>query len=172
MSTPIILQSSGIILRSTTEDDLNYVLQTEHDEQNRRFITRWTREQHIAVLGQADQAHFIVEHDNERAGYVILAGLANPNQSVELLRITLSKKEKGLGRSTLRLLQKWIFEEKKAHRLWLDVKDFNDRARHVYESVGFVAEGTLRECVKFEDGYDSLIIMSILRREYEANRNE
>lgn len=167
MSESIVLQSSRITLRKTTPQDLDYVLQTEQAEENLRFISQWTREQHLKAIQNHDQAHWIVEHENERAGYVILAELANPNHSVELTRITLSKKEQGLGKATLQLLKKWVFEENKAHRLWLDVKDFNHRARHVYESVGFVVEGTLRECVKYGDTYDSLIIMSILRREYE-----
>jgi hypothetical protein len=33
-----------------------------------------------------------------------------------------------------------------------------------------VKEGVLRDCVKAEDGFESLVVMSMLRREYEKAR--
>ena len=53
------------------------------------------------------------------------------------------------------------------HRLWLDVKVQNQRAQAIYKAAGFVVEGTLRECLKSEYGYESLMIMSILQQEYK-----
>jgi diamine N-acetyltransferase len=43
--------------------------------------------------------------------------------------------------------------------------EHNERARRAYESLGFVREGTLRECLKIEGRYVSLHVMSILRDE-------
>jgi diamine N-acetyltransferase len=34
-------------------------------------------------------------------------------------------------------------------------------------SEGFVEEGVLRECLRTESGYDSPVVMSILRSEFE-----
>jgi diamine N-acetyltransferase len=48
------------------------------------------------------------------------------------------------------------------------VKEHNTRARHVYETEGFVAEGKMRECLKAGDIFETLIIMSMLKDEYEA----
>jgi RimJ/RimL family protein N-acetyltransferase len=53
--------------------------------------------------------------------------------------------------------------------LWLDVFEHNARARHVYRSVGFVEEGVLRECVKQQERYASLVVMSILENEYRTH---
>jgi diamine N-acetyltransferase len=58
------------------------------------------------------------------------------------------------------------FDTLTAHRLWLDVKEWNLRARTLYEREGFRYEGTLRECCKETTGYSSLIVMSILESEY------
>jgi RimJ/RimL family protein N-acetyltransferase len=59
-----------------------------------------------------------------------------------------------------------------AHRFWLDVRSLNTRALALYKSEGFVEEGTLRESVRISndtaDGYDSLVVMSMLDREYQA----
>ena len=62
------------------------------------------------------------------------------------------------------------FDDLGAHRFWLDVRTHNARARGVYESEGFVAEGTLRECVRGADGFDSLVVMSMLQAEFAARR--
>lgn len=77
-------------------------------------------------------------------------------------RIVIQSKGRGYGKSTLALLTQWVFTETPAHRLWLDVKDHNARAQHVYESAGFALEGTLRECVKNGDAFESAMIISIL----------
>ena len=42
------------------------------------------------------------------------------------------------------------------------------RAQALYTSEGFVEEGRLRESVRLADGYESLIVMSLLDREYQA----
>ena len=161
---------SAIRLRNTTEKDLDFVLRAEGDDTNRGFVTVWSPERHLAAIGSDDFSHLIIESPGEAGpvGYVILAGLTDPNQTVELLRIVVTAKSKGYGRATLRLIKHRVFDEWKAHRLWLDVKEHNSRARRLYESEAFIVEGTLRECVRTENGFESLVIMSILQPEYEA----
>ena len=161
-------------LRKTTIADLEYVLGAEADEENRQFIIPWTRERHLeaiaphfpeGMIAHPDIAHLIVQTDTP-VGFVILAGLTDPNQVIEFRRIVITDKGKGYGRGAIALVQKLAFETYNAHRLWLDVKVQNHRAQAVYEAAGFIKEGILRECLKTEDGYDSLHIMSMLRQEY------
>jgi diamine N-acetyltransferase len=158
----------NIRLLRTSEDDLDFVLSAEQSAENRSFVTVWAREQHLGALTSEDMSHLIIENsaDGSRVGYIILAGLADANQSIEFRRIVVTEKGKGYGKEALRLVKKLAFEELKAHRLWLDVKEHNIRARNLYESEGFVAEGVLRECIKAEVGFESLVLMSILSSEY------
>ncbi len=158
-----------ISLRHTTEDDLDFVLEVEQGADNCPHVFLWTRAQHRATLSSEDKAHFVVEKAGERTkvGYLIVAGLAGGNQSVELRRLVIAEKNRGYGRATLRLVKCLAFSEWGAHRLWLDVKEQNFRARHLYESEGFVVEGVLREGNKTEAGFESLVLMSMLLREYE-----
>ena len=58
------------------------------------------------------------------------------------------------------------FEEHGAHRLWLDVKPHNERARALYRSEGFVEEGVLRDALLTGDRFESLLVMSLLRPEW------
>jgi diamine N-acetyltransferase len=60
------------------------------------------------------------------------------------------------------------FRDLGAHRFWLDVRSANARALALYRSEGFVEEGRLRESVRHGDGFDSLVVLSMLEDEYEA----
>lgn len=158
----------NIRLKLTIENDLKFVLQAEQNQENLPFVTQWTKQQHLDSLLNDDIAHFIVERitDQTPVGYVILGGLFNSNQSIELRRIVITEKGKGYGRESLQLIQKLSFEELSAHRLWLDVKEDNLRAKKLYESEGFIIEGCLRECLKTSDKWESLIILSMLKKEF------
>jgi RimJ/RimL family protein N-acetyltransferase len=98
--------------------------------------------------------------------FIILVGLNNPHQSLEFRRLLITDKGHGYGRATLRIVKQLAFEQYRVHRLWLDVRAHNRRAQQLYQSEGFVIEGTLRECVKVDDRFESLIIMSLLSSEY------
>ena len=157
-------------LRPTMLSDLEFVATVEDDPANRPFITPWERVQHEGAVRFPDFRHFIVEAGDgyPSAGFVILQGCRNPNASVELKRIVLQPKGQGYGRACVRLLVQMAFRDLGAHRFWLDVRSANARALALYRSEGFVEEGRLRESVKSGSGYDSLIVLSMLKDEYEA----
>ena len=157
-------------LRPTMLSDLDFVLGVERDAGNLPFITPWERPQHEGAVRFPDFRHFIVEagEGTQAAGFVILQGCRSPHRAVELKRIVLQDKGQGLGRACVRLLKRMAFRDLRAHRFWLDVKARNLRAQHLYTSEGFVVEGLLREAVKIDDGFDSLIVMSMLEGEYAA----
>ena len=157
-------------LRPTMLSDLEWVVTVETDAVNLPFITPWERTQHEGAIRFPDSRHFIAEAGEvgERAGFVIVQGCRSPNRSVELKRMVLQPKGQGLGRACVRLLKRMAFRDLHAHRFWLDVKALNTRAHALYSSEGFVEEGRLRESVRAGDGWDSLIVMSMLDREYDA----
>ena len=160
---------STLKLRPTEESDLDYVLAAESGPDNRAFVGQWTRQQHLVALNQPDTAHLILEDQaGQPVGYVILADLDSPDDSVQFRRIVITAKGQGFGRQALKLIKSLAFGQYGAHRLWLDVKDHNERARHLYETEGFVVEGVLREALKTSDGYESLVLMSVLSHEYRA----
>ena len=90
----------NIRLLGTMEDDLDFVLRAEQSAENCSFISVWTREQHLSTLSSKNLSHLIIENiaDGSRVGYIILAGLADANQSIEFLRIVVTKKGKGYGK--------------------------------------------------------------------------
>ena len=98
----------------------------------------------------------------EFEGYAILRGLAETSRAIELKRILVSVPERGTGRRILEELIRISFEELHAHRLFLDVYEDNARARHLYESLGFVYEGVMRDAARRDGTYCNLCLMSML----------
>ena len=76
----------------------------------------------------------------------------------------------GFGREAMKLLLAWTFETKKFHRVWIDCKEYNSIALHLYESLGFVREGILREIILTDGVYENLIVLGMLAREYFARQ--
>ena len=127
-----------VTLRSTQVPDLDYVLAAESSPENSPYIGQWSREQHIDLFSQADAAHLIVEDHQatppEKVGYVILQGLTDPDASILLKRLVITRKAQGYGRGAIELVKEMAFNKYHAHRLWLDVKDFNYRAQSLYRT--------------------------------------
>lgn len=161
-------------LRPTMQSDLDFVLSLENDAENLPFITPWERTQHEAAIRFPDFRHFIVEGGAglDAVGFLILIGCKSRHQSLELKRMVVRSKGEGYGRAALRVAKKVAFDDLGAHRFWLDVKRRNTRAKALYDSEGFVVEGELRESVKVADGFESLVVMSMLAREFAQRRGE
>jgi RimJ/RimL family protein N-acetyltransferase len=159
-------------LRPTLLDDLDYVLTLERAPENLPYITPWERTQHEAAVRFPDFRHFIIEAGDDwaQSGFVILIGLRSPHKNIELKRIVVSNKGQGIGRACVRRVARMAFEDFGAHRLWLDVKSNNARAKHVYETEGFTQEGVLRDCLKSGDEWLSLTVLSMLAHEYQARQ--
>ena len=164
-----IEKSNRVILRYTQKEDINFVLKAEQDSDNSPYVGQWTKEEHLKSLLNTDIIHLIIDDfkQNKKIGYAILAGINNENKSIELKRIVVIDKGKGFGKEFLNLIKKLVFERLNAHRLWLDVREFNERAQNVYKSEGFNKEGVLRECILYNEKFVSLIVMSILEKEYK-----
>ena len=161
-------------LRPTMQSDLEFVLSLENDPANLPFITPWERTQHEAAIRFPDFRHFIIEGGEalDAAGFLILIGCRSKNLSLELKRMVVQSKGGGLGRAALRVAKKVAFDDLGAHRFWLDVKTHNTRAKALYDSEGFVVEGTLREAVKTAGGFESLVVMSMLQAEFAQRRQQ
>lgn len=157
-----------IELRKTTDKDLSFVIAAEGDKENRRFITCWPEEKHRATLNDLNIQHLIIESkpNKQPVGFAILAGLQSEHRNIEFMRLVITEKGKGHGKAAVQTIKRYAFETLAAHRLWLDVKEHNTRARTLYEKENFRYEGTLRECLVGSAGFESLVVMSLLEQEY------
>jgi RimJ/RimL family protein N-acetyltransferase len=107
----------------------------------------------------------------EYAGEVVLNELDPRNRSCSL-RIALlgAHADRGLGTEAIRLVLDHAFDAVGLNRVALEVYDFNPRARHVYEKVGFVHEGTRRQALSCDGAWIDAHVMAVLAHEWAKHR--
>lgn len=79
--------------------------------------------------------------------------------------------DRGLGTEAATLLLAHAFDTVGLHRVELEVLAVNPRARHVYERLGFVHEGTKRESLRVDGDWVDAHTMAMLAPEWRARRS-
>lgn len=134
-----------------------------HGEVNAEATKTWyaTRKDH------ADRLDLAILVNDEYVGEIVINELDPDNLSCNLRIALLGARVfgKGYGTEAIRLVVEHVFATTPLHRISLGVYDFNERARHVYEKVGFVEEGRLRDALLWDGEWHDEIVMSILSGE-------
>jgi RimJ/RimL family protein N-acetyltransferase len=81
------------------------------------------------------------------------------------------RQRRGLGRGALRLMLGYAFDVLNLERVYLFATAYNVAARKLYESAGFRQEGCLRSHVALDGNYYDLLVMGLLRGEFERSRH-
>jgi L-amino acid N-acyltransferase YncA len=162
-----------MLLRPAVTDDISGILALERLPFARVFVGQWSERRHRVTLASAAARYLVSETEpGQLHAYAILRCLSEDNRAIELKRIVVGVPEKGLGRKILTEIVRMVFEDLHAHRLFLDVYEDNARARHLYESLGFVYEGTLRDAAHRDGVWCNLHLMSMLESEYRRQGTE
>ena len=151
-----------------TEADLPFIMETERLPGYEAFIGRSDDAQHRARMANDRTAHFIARDGERQVGFAILRDWNAADGITLLMRIAMAEPGQGHGKKFLRALTDKVFTETPCHRFWLGQFPDNHRARHVYQSVGFIAEGVARGNVYLFGRHHDELIMSILRPEWAA----
>jgi diamine N-acetyltransferase len=77
----------------------------------------------------------------------------------------------GYGREASALLLDWAFHIQNYERVWLDTWSTNQRAIRCYLALGFVEEGRQRRHIYVDGQYVDLVLMGLLRDEWDARRS-
>jgi RimJ/RimL family protein N-acetyltransferase len=164
----IVREGAQVRLRIAEERDLDFIVASEAEPENARYIVADSRAYHQDTLDSPAAVHFIVERNDTGAaiGFLMAAGRNSPDHEQYWRRVIINERGKGYGKEALRLLMDWAFGEAGAHRAWLDCKDYNDRALHVYESLGMKREGLLRDTIFVDGKYENLVVLAILEPEW------
>lgn len=70
---------------------------------------------------------------------------------------------RGFGTDAITTLVKFAFDDMNLHKLRINVFHYNERAKHILTSRGFVEEGKLGRDFYREGTYHDLVILSIFR---------
>ena len=162
-----------MIVRTATSTDIPEIVAIETLPEFRSFIGSWPEEQHRKTISDPDAQYLVATgEEGQLNGFAILRGLRSEHHSIELVRIAVKTPDNGLGRKILSAVAAKAFNEHQAHKLWLDVFETNQRARHIYKTFGFKKDGILREAVLRDGQYHSLVLMSLLESEYRSLRRK
>jgi RimJ/RimL family protein N-acetyltransferase len=74
---------------------------------------------------------------------------------------------KGYGRDVMKLMLRHGFNTLNLHRIYLRVFEPNLRGIKAYQYAGFVEEGRLRQAVYRNGRYYDVLVMSVLRHEWQ-----
>ena len=136
----------------------------------------FTREEEKAyidkLLASPSDRVFSVERvaDGHYVGQVGIHQIHAPSRVGRLACIIAKRAEMGRGYGTgaIRLVLDWAFHEAKLHKVWLMCFKENSRARAIYQRIGFIEEGTLREEYLHAGVYHDMVRMSLLEREWRT----
>jgi RimJ/RimL family protein N-acetyltransferase len=110
------------------------------------------------------------EDDGRYLGQVGLHQMHSQSRVGRLGIIIAARKEMGRGYGTAAIHQALdaAFSQLGLHKVWLIVFRHNQRSREIYQRIGFVEEGVLREEYFHEGRWHDMVRMSVLAREWQA----
>ena len=157
----------GIRFRAIERSDLPRYVNWLNDPEVRQYINlfhpislafeeQWYEKMiSLPVEEQAMMMEVITEDGWKPIGNIGLMSVSNVNRDAEL----------GLF---IKLLLVYAFNTLNLNRIYLRVVDENQRGIHTYKAVGFVEEGRMREAVFLNGSYHDMILMSVLRSEWQS----
>lgn len=134
-----------MILRPATSTDFGFVRGLAQRPDNAPFITDEDETALAGYLTDPTAQLLIWDDATGPAGFALFCEIGNASGRVELRRLALARAGRGEGAVFVKTLITHAFVALGAARLWLDASGENPRAQRLYEKLGFVLEGRLRQ---------------------------
>lgn len=140
-----------ITIREMQFDDLEQVMEIE----NENFSRPWTETGFFTFLIRQDTLFLVAEKEDEIVGY---CGVVMVQEEGDITNVSVKKEEQNQGIGKL-LISKLIEETgaMEIEKLFLEVRESNERAIHVYETAGFVQNGCRKNY--YEDPVENAVLM-------------
>jgi RimJ/RimL family protein N-acetyltransferase len=153
--------------RTSTPADAETIVAMLGPPAREGFVVLPTVERVRERLADPDLVQRIIEVEGRPVGLLVLGFVAD--WLAEFRLIVVSEPGRGYGRAGVEYVKRYVFSERGAHRLYLEVVAHNLRARRLYESCGFSLEGTWRDGFRAADGsYADLCAYGMLASEYRG----
>jgi RimJ/RimL family protein N-acetyltransferase len=113
----------------------------------------------------------VFEQKQQVIGHIELVGINNERGTASICRVFVDPSWRGRGacQGMVRKILKIGFDDYDLHRIELRVYDFNLEAISCYQKVGFLREGLLREAQREGDQYWNVVLMGILKKEWQMS---
>jgi RimJ/RimL family protein N-acetyltransferase len=179
-----MIYGERIRLRHVEKEDLSHFVEWLNDPEVRHGLAmylplsheeeqRWFEETLSRPVEERPLAIEIVEEDTwNLVGDCGFFNIDWRNRSAEL-GIFIGEKSnwnQGYGSETMGLLLQFGFTTLNLHRIFLRVFEDNQRAIKAYKKAGFVEEGRNRQAVFQEGSYFDVLLMSVLRTEWQNKK--
>lgn len=172
-----------VVLREFRQEDISGIRSWVNDEGTTRFmggtfLKPQTWEQTEAYLsnilnGNAGGVNLVIA-DRETRRYLGQCALSLVDQTARHAELSIvtapDSAGQGYGTEAVGLLLDFAFSHMNLNRVYLRVYAANERAVRCYERCGFRREGRLREHAYCDGRYEDVLEMGLLRREWEAMR--
>ena len=123
-------------------------------------------------LGRTDRYDAVIEADGLPCGTIGLLGIDNKNHKAECY-IAMGEtflKGKGVSTQAMKLLLDYGFHELKLNRIYLFTETENVPAQKLFEKVGFVKEGRIRDDIISHGRFVDRYAYGICRCEYQKDK--
>ncbi|RFU70055.1 N-acetyltransferase [Peribacillus saganii] len=169
-----------IRLSAAREEDISIMMKWGEDAEYLRNVDTEIafpkNKEELALEGKAspNEVYFRLRtiEDDQLIGFIAIHSIEWNNRT-GLLAIGIgdpSNHNKGYGTEALKLILRYAFHELNLDRVGLEVIEYNKGGVRAYEKAGFQQEGRKRSVV-YRDGkrYD-MIVMGVLRHEWEVSQ--
>lgn len=166
------LHGERVTLRPLRTEDADRLLEILREPE----VSRWWGEYGADrvrrdFLEATDEVIYAIEAAGELIGLIQYGEEEDPDYrhaSVDIFLTSMSVGQ-GLGSEAIRVLARYLFDERGHHRLTIDPAAANERAIRAYERAGFRSVGVMREYERGPDGswHDGLL-MDLLVSEFRG----
>jgi RimJ/RimL family protein N-acetyltransferase len=180
-----MIRGEKVGLREVRRSDLANFLQWFNDPEVTQYLsmslpmTEMAEEKWVEGLAEraGTHAHFVIVALDDSTeipiGTIGLDTINNKDHNAAF-GIAIGDKDywnKGYGTEAARLIIDYGFGELNLHRINSNVYEFNERSRRMHLRVGFIEEGRQRELIYRKGRYRDLVMLGILKEEWEATKN-
>jgi diamine N-acetyltransferase len=154
-------------MREAEEDDVPFIADLFKLPHSREFLNEPGRDAILDLIEGTEGEAFVLEADGEDFGYFTLH---DRGWLVDLGVLVVKKTGLGAGPFAMRWGIEEAFQKRGAHRIFIEIREDNDRARTMCERLGFKAEGLYRD--GFRDAvtgeYKNLVPYGMLRSDLRS----
>ena len=166
------MQGERVTLRPIAADDVERLAEILAEPDVERWWGRWDADRvRKDMIDEPEAVIFMIEANGEAIGLIQYWEEEDPffrHAGIDVA-IATAWQNQGYGTESVRVVARYLIEERGHHRLTIDPAEANERAVRAYERVGFRRVGVMRQYSLGPDGvwHDGLL-MDMLANEFRA----
>ena len=160
-------------LRRATAADIPSIMEIERQPGFDQLVGRWSEAEHLHNISHAGYLYLVLDGmEGLPIAFAALSGLGDGKGEVMMNRMIVRRPGEGTGRRMLERILELVFDCAPTDTLFLRVATYNERAIHVYRSLGFEQRTVLPSAGRRPDGVQVDLLLMALERENWGIRKE